>query len=73
MDFVGVPSVENHMLLGVGGRIIIVGDCVGCVRTYVRADAVACINRIVIRDAISHPLIRRPVLCRIVKNALRIN
>jgi hypothetical protein len=70
MDFVGVASVENHMLCGVGGRIINVCDCVGCVRSYVRADAVACINRIVIRDAISHPLIRNPVLGRVMNYTL---
>src|SRR6266496_5570930 len=70
MDFVGVPSVKDHVLSGVCAWIIIVGDCVGRVPGDVRADAVACINPIVIREAISHPLIRRPVLCRIMNYAL---
>jgi len=69
MDFVGVPSVKDHVLSGVCAWIIIVGDCVGRVPGDVRADAVACINPIVIREAISHPLIRRPVLCRIMNYA----
>jgi hypothetical protein len=60
------------MLSRIGTSIVVVTDRVRGVGQDVGTNAIRAIDRIVVREAVAHPLICRPMLCRVCECADRV-
>jgi hypothetical protein len=73
MDLIGVSGIENHVNGDIGGRIIEVGNRIRRVANDVGTEKIRWRSWIRVCDAISSPLIRRPVARRIMDDTHRID
>src|SRR6266566_3540193 len=73
VNLIGVTGLENQARATVAGPVVNVSDGVRCVSGNKRPIVVGWGTRISVSNAVAYPLIRCPILSRIVDDALRVD